>query len=139
MGPATPSRLALNEASWSGTARSAGYEWISEPAARGYDRLTPACPNNLERQKRLLHHLIRVELSDGRVERTRANLSIELGDFEVNLIFQIQEIELSSAWIEHGDFFACIKSDSRLCQSGGDSARRTVVDQVAVDHRLPIR
>src|SRR5918994_2953091 len=62
MGPATPSRLTLNEASWSGTACSAGYEWISEPAARGYDRLTPACPNNHERQKRLLHHLIRVEL-----------------------------------------------------------------------------
>src|SRR5215204_4152472 len=61
-GPATPSRLALNEASWSGTARSAGYEWISEPAARVYDRLTPACPNNLERQKRLLDLLIRVEL-----------------------------------------------------------------------------
>src|SRR5215204_2900324 len=63
-GPATPSRLALNEASWSGTARSAGYEWISEPAARVYDRLTPACPNNLERQKRLLDLLIRVELRD---------------------------------------------------------------------------
>src|SRR3712207_8480476 len=27
MGPATPSRLALNEASWSGTACPAGYEW----------------------------------------------------------------------------------------------------------------
>src|SRR5215204_3564149 len=66
-GPATPSRLALNEASWSGTARSAGYEWISEPAARVYDRLTPACPNNLERQKRLLDLLIRVELSAARV------------------------------------------------------------------------
>src|SRR5215204_3961819 len=34
MGPATPSRLALNEASWSGTARSARYKWTSEPAAR---------------------------------------------------------------------------------------------------------
>src|SRR4051812_14602129 len=44
MGPATPSRLALNEASWSGTPRSAGYEWTSEPAARAIARLTPACP-----------------------------------------------------------------------------------------------
>src|SRR4051794_40810161 len=31
MGPATPSRFAQNEASWSGTPCSAGYEWTSEP------------------------------------------------------------------------------------------------------------
>src|SRR5688572_13897067 len=46
MGPTTPSRFALNEASWSGTARSAGYEWTREPPARATARLTPVRLNH---------------------------------------------------------------------------------------------
>jgi hypothetical protein len=44
MGPTTPSRFALNEASWSGTPCSAGYEWSSEPQARAKTQLTRAYP-----------------------------------------------------------------------------------------------
>jgi hypothetical protein len=45
MGPATPSRFALNEAFWSGTFRSAGYEWSSEPiSSRDY----PAHPRLID-------------------------------------------------------------------------------------------
>ena len=53
MGPATPSRFALNEASWSGTARSAGYEWTSEPQARTTARLTPVRLNHRRTLKAL--------------------------------------------------------------------------------------
>jgi transposase len=41
MGPATPSRAALHEASWSGTACPAGYEWTQQASA-AIARLTPA-------------------------------------------------------------------------------------------------
>ena len=45
MGPATPSRLAVNEAFWSGTVCSAGYEWIKR-AERA--RCDPAHPRLAE-------------------------------------------------------------------------------------------
>ncbi len=77
MGPATLSRPALHEASWSGTLRSAGYEWISKPSARTTTGSPPV--RNTDHRAPLRKRLIRVELrgaqsasiAPGRHMRTR--------------------------------------------------------------------
>jgi hypothetical protein len=44
-----------------------------------------------------------------------------MDDLEVDLIFQIEEIELARARVQHGNLFACIETDARLRESGADS------------------
>ena len=77
-------------------------------------------------------------LGDGAVEGARVDLLVELGDLEVDLVLEVEQVDLPGARIDDIDLLALVEADPGLAERGGDPARRAMVDQLAVDHGLAV-
>jgi hypothetical protein len=73
------------------------------------------------------------------VKLCRDHLFFELLDLEANFIRRMSKIDLAGSRVEKIKLLVLLENDASARQRRLDAHRRLVVDQVPVNHRLPIR
>jgi hypothetical protein len=63
----------------------------------------------------------RDRLGNRSIERLRVNLAVEVGDFEVDLILEVDQIQLPRLRIDDRDFLALLEANAGLAERGRDA------------------
>src|SRR5260370_27998611 len=74
----------------------------------------------------------------GAMERAGVDFFVELGDLEIDLILKVEQVDLTCARIDNIDVFALLEADACLAQRRRNTARRSVIDQITINDRLPV-